>query len=366
METIALVMAGGRGERMRSSGRPVPKPLLRVRGVPLMERNLYPLLRAGLEEIVVSVPADLPSVGRFASDRFARFARAAGARSELLEETRPLGNIGCAGLLRDRADHVLVVYADNLTTLDLRAVVAHHLATGAGLTLSTHLEPFRMPYGQIEAEDGRVVDYHEKPEHLVLVSSAVSVLGPAALAAAAEHAPLGLSDLFRVLRDRGETVTEYRHAAPWVDVNDAAAAERAERLVATDPAFECWSAPPAVVTTSALVTDDRGVLVRGGGEPSTWTLPLLDDLAGVIVEARSDQPMTEFDDLDESSGLLLRHRVMRADPQASAAPPDGVAWMSMDQLVALADRDALDSPLARALAATGGHEAPRKDPAGPP
>ena len=52
---------------------------------------------------------------------------------------------------------------------------------------TTHLEPFRLPYGELEARDGRVVDYREKPEIRMLVSSAVSVLGPAALAAAAER-----------------------------------------------------------------------------------------------------------------------------------------------------------------------------------
>ena len=355
MDTIALVMAGGRGERMRSSGRPVPKPLVRVRGVPLMERNLYPLLRAGLEEIVVSVPADLPSIRRFAASRIARLASAAGARSDVLEETRPLGNIGCAGLLRNRAEHVLVVYADNLTTLDLGEVLAHHRRSGASLTLTTHLEPFRLPYGEVEAQDGHVVDYREKPEVRMLVSSAVSVLGPAALAAAADAAPLGLSDLFHVLRSRDEAVAEFRHEAPWVDVNDAAAADRAERLVAADPAFECWSEPPVAVVSGALVAGQRGVLVtRGGGDPPTWGLPNADDLAGTATAASPGRLVAEFDDLDDASGRVLRHRVMQVEPAAQDPPPEGMAWVPREELESLAVADGLASPLARALAATTG------------
>ena len=357
METIALVMAGGRGERMRSSGRPVAKPLVAVRGVPLLERNLTAVLRAGLTDIVVSVPAGIPEIGSFVRTRASALAGAAGARVEVLEEARPLGNIGCAGLLKDRADDVLVVYADNLTSLDLRTVLAHHRGSGAGLTLSTHVEPYHLPYGELTVDGGRVVEYREKPEHRMLICSAVSVLGPAALEVAAAEAPLGLVDLFRALTSRGETVADFRHDAPWVDVNDAAAVDRATEMVAAAAAdFECWWDPPATTETFALVRGDDGVLVRGGDDARTGLpldLPSRDEVASLALTEPAGPAAFEFDDLDDRTGLLVRHRVLRVDAPAGSHPaPEGTRWVSAEELGTGDDPGSITSRLARAWAAT--------------
>jgi NDP-mannose synthase len=356
-DTIALVMAGGHGERMRSSGWTVPKPLVPVRGVPLLERNLYPLLRAGFEEIVVSVPADLPAVGEFAVSRGAQLALAAGARIRLLEEPRPLGNIGCAGLLRGRAAALLVVYADNLTSLDLRAILAHHRETEAALTLATHVESFRTPYGELTVSDGRIVEYREKPERKVLVSSAVSVLGPTAVAAAAEGAPIGLSDLSTDLMRRGELVAEFRHGPPWVDVNDAEAVGAAESLVADHLLeFERWIDPPGHVVTRALVVGPLGVLAsaagRAIGNERTWTLPEVDEVIDLDVSRAGDLPLAEFDDIDEATGRAARHIVLRFDAAPGVSPAGaGMTWLPRDRLDVHTLEARISPLLARAWAA---------------
>jgi NDP-mannose synthase len=222
-------MAGGRGERMRASGVDVPKPLVAVRGVPLVEHNLRRLLACGFTEIAVSVPDD-GQVRKFAEDRLAALATAAGATLKILAEATPLGNIGCAAMLRGEGN-VLAVYADNLTALDLRQVAAHHEKSSAALTLAAHDERFRLPYGRLDVRDGRVVGYAEKPSIAVTVSSAVAVLGPPATEALSGNRPAGLVDLTMELLRRGLTVAAYRHAAPWVDVNTADDVRRAETLL---------------------------------------------------------------------------------------------------------------------------------------
>jgi NDP-sugar pyrophosphorylase family protein len=241
MHTVALLMAGGRGERMRASGVLVPKPLVEVAGATVLERNLVALLRAGLREIVVSAPAAEPEIGAVTLERGRALCEAAGVGLSLLVEDEPLGNIGCARQLAGRTDEVLVTYADNLTTLDLRLVLAHHRTSGAALTLAAHEEPLRLPYGELEVVRGEVVAYREKPEWRPLVCSAVSVLGPAALEVPRADAPTGLVDLFRGVRRNGGLVVAFSHTAPWVDVNDAAAIRRADELVAIHRAgFEQW------------------------------------------------------------------------------------------------------------------------------
>jgi NDP-sugar pyrophosphorylase family protein len=224
-------MAGGGGQRMRASGVMLPKPLVPVAGVPLIEWNLRALLLHGLEQVVVAVPGDESAIAGFVRERLVPQAAAAGASMRVLTEATPLGNIGCAGLLRDTGD-VLVVFADNITALDLRALLAHHLAGEAVMTLASHDEPFQLPYGRIElAGDDRVLAYFEKPELALTVSSGTAVLSPAATALLPVDRPTGMADLARELLRAGLPVRAFRHQAPWVDVNDAAAIARAERLL---------------------------------------------------------------------------------------------------------------------------------------
>jgi NDP-sugar pyrophosphorylase family protein len=228
--TVALVMAGGRGERMRASGVETPKPLVAVRGVPLIERNVRQLVRHGFREIVVAVREGDEAVAGYAEERLATVASAAGARLELLVEPAPLGNVGCAAMLPGD-DDVLMVYADNLTSLDLGDLVAYHRQTGSPLTLAAHEESFRLPYGRLELADARVVDYAEKPTLELVVCSGIAVLGPVARSVLRPGSTAGLVDLTRELLGRGLAVSAYRHGAAWVDVNDAASLARAEALV---------------------------------------------------------------------------------------------------------------------------------------
>lgn len=238
---VALVMAGGRGERMAASGIRTPKPLVTVRGVPMLEHNVRLLLHWGLREVVVSASADDDRVAGFCRSRLAPLVEAAGGDLEVLVEPEPLGNVGCAGLLADRAGDVLVVFSDNLTVLDLRDVLELHRAQGADLTLACHEHGLRIPYGRLETDGDRVTGYVEKPTLPVLVSSAVSVLAPRALAALPPHEPSGLVDLTTRLLAENATVAAYRHQADWVDVNDAGRLADAEALVARHDRLFPWT-----------------------------------------------------------------------------------------------------------------------------
>jgi NDP-sugar pyrophosphorylase family protein len=244
---LVLIMAGGQGERIRRSVGPIPKPLLPVLGIPLLQRNLMMLIRQGLRDVVVSVPTAIPDIKKFALTRGRDLIEAAGGSLDIIEEAQPRGNIGCAAELRGRAHTVLVILADNLTTLDLRRFLTAHQSSGASVTLATHLESLRSSYGELDVEGGRVLAYREKPCRSVLICSGICALGARALDAIRKDESVGISSLVQTLIDLGEFVAEYRHDAPWVDVNDAEGLRRAEALVAQHwDSFNCESScPPA-------------------------------------------------------------------------------------------------------------------------
>jgi NDP-sugar pyrophosphorylase family protein len=235
-------MAGGMGERMRASGVGIPKPLVRVAGTTLLEHNARLLLLWGLRDIVVSISAGAggEQVRRSCAESVQPIVDEAGGDLELLVEQQPLGNIGCAGLLGRRASTVVVVYTDNLTTLNVADVLAAHSASCADLTLACHEQQFQMPYGQLELLGDRVRDYREKPTFNATVASAISVLGAHALRTLPSDSPTGLAQLARRLIDNGRHVVAYRHQEPWVDVNDASGLPVAEGLVSEHRSRVGW------------------------------------------------------------------------------------------------------------------------------
>jgi NDP-sugar pyrophosphorylase family protein len=233
--TAALVMAGGRGERLRASGTSVPKPLVPVLGIPLLERNLLTLLAAGFRDITVAVPSHTPEIGAFAESRCRMLAESYGAQLAVLEERVPLGNIGAAREVTAGTADLLVIYADNLTALDLTDLVAHHHSAAAALTSAVHLEPFRIPYGEVQVDSGWIVAYLEKPERPVLVSSGVFVLSPAARSLLPAGQRTEVSWLVNRLLAERLGVAAYHHEAPWIDINDSTAIARAEELVVRYP-----------------------------------------------------------------------------------------------------------------------------------
>jgi NDP-sugar pyrophosphorylase family protein len=238
--TIGVIMAGGAGERMSRSGEAVPKPMVPVCGVPLVERNLAALLRAGVTRAVVVVGPNAAAapVRDWARGRGRELGDRCGATVSVLTEPRSLGNAGALALVGTSADDVLLlVFADNLTSLDLGGLVDTHARSGADLTLAVHTEAFRPPYGVVDRVGDRVTGYREKPDLPLLVGTGIAVVGPLAVATmAATEGPHGIADLVRLSLAGGLDVRAVEHSAAWVDVNDAPSRDRAEAMVRADPA----------------------------------------------------------------------------------------------------------------------------------
>lgn len=233
----ALIMAGGKSERMRATAGPTHKALTLVRGVRLLEWNVRTLLHYGFLDIVVAVAPEEPEVVEFL-DKAAEIAHAAGAALTTYLERVPLGNIGAAREAIGSADSLVMLYVDNLAAIDLRALVQFHEAGAFAMTIASHVETFRMPFGELAVEDGQVRSYVEKPSYAIRVSSGTCALSRRACHAIDAGRPTGASDLFAKLRRTGERIGAFEHDAPWIDINDAAALTRAEGIVEEHwPAF---------------------------------------------------------------------------------------------------------------------------------
>jgi NDP-sugar pyrophosphorylase family protein len=228
----ALIMAGGRSERMRAGGSAQHKGLRTVLGMPLIECNLRALLWFGFSRLFVAVNEQERGLISWIVERGVAIAASASATLEMLVEAAPLGTIGAVASLPRTVDDVVIVNVDNLTSLDLAQFAGFHRGQGAALTIATHAQPFRIPFGMLEVDGRRVVAYREKPDLPVPISSGTYVVNRRAIDRVSPGKRIDVPALVDALLRAQEPVLAYPHREPWIDVNDEAALALAQSVLA--------------------------------------------------------------------------------------------------------------------------------------
>ena len=215
--TRAVVLAGGRGTRLRPYTAVLPKPLMPVGDRPILDVVLRQLRRHGFGHVTVAT-------GHLAEliEAFVRDGRAYDLAVDYHREDEPLGTVGALALIEDLHEPFLVMNGDVLTDLDYRALMAHHHASGAAATIAVTARTVQISLGVMrfedDADDARVTDYVEKPSMDYEASMGVYAFSPAVLAHIEPGERLDFPDLVLRLLKAGEKVQAWRPEAYWLDI----------------------------------------------------------------------------------------------------------------------------------------------------
>ena len=180
-----VLMAGGRGTRLRPLTDHCPKPMLRVAGKPILESILEQCIASGLNEFHLAVNHLKEQIRVHFGDG-SRW----GVRIQYIEESTPLGTAGALQLLPDEARRgtpLLVMNGDVLTRLNLGQLLEFHASHGAAATLGVRSHDVVIPFGVVEAEGVDLVGFREKPVLRHQVNAGIYVLEPSLLG----HIPPG-------------------------------------------------------------------------------------------------------------------------------------------------------------------------------
>jgi NDP-sugar pyrophosphorylase family protein len=229
----AIILAGGRAERLGDAAEGRPKSLVPVCGRPLVAYQVLRLAAAGVERVLVSCAA---GQGKLFEDEL----RDLGAEIVLVEETERLGRGGgirfAARERREQGD-VLALNGDELLAVDFEALVGHHERGGAAATITVARPP--SPFGLVDlGEDDVVTGFREAGRMPYWVNCGVYVLGEEALARLPErgdHETTTFPELVAEGRLRA-----FRHEGLWLTVNTPKDLRRAEEQITADPS---WLAP---------------------------------------------------------------------------------------------------------------------------
>ena len=224
----ALLLAGGKAERLGEAAQGLPKPLVPVAGFPLVEYTVARLVEGGVTRIIVACRAG-------AEDAFINALAGLGAEVEAVGEEKPLGRGGGLRLAAGRRQEegpVLALNGDELLDVDFRALLSEHEASGAAGTIV--VAQVRSPFGVVEVEEGGTVSgFREAPLLEHWVNSGVYVLGEEALALLPEKGDHEQSTFPQLAAER--RLHAHRHEGVWLTVNTPKDLRRAAEFLEEHP-----------------------------------------------------------------------------------------------------------------------------------
>lgn len=225
-----VLMAGGRGERLRPLTDHLPKPMLKVGGKPVLERAIDSLIDQGFRRFHISVNY----LGDMIRDHFGDGSRLGVDISYLLED-EPLGTAGALAKF-ERPEHPFVVMnGDLLTGANVRAMV-ESCHQGVKAVMGAREYAYTVPYGCLTVHDGRIQAIEEKPTLYHFISAGVYAFAPEALDHVAPGLYLDMPDLFRKMIDAGHDVRYHHITEEWVDIGSKEDLARARKFHAAGDA----------------------------------------------------------------------------------------------------------------------------------
>jgi NDP-sugar pyrophosphorylase family protein len=211
----AVILAGGKGERLRPYTAVVPKPLLPIGDSSVLEIVLRQLARSGFTRVTLAVSHRAELIQSVCED-----GRQFGIDIRYSHEDEPLSTAGPLRLIRDLGDPCLVINGDVLTSLDYRALVDFHRRAGAAATIAVQHRNVPLELGVIERHpDGTLRDYIEKPEVRHLVAMGVNVFDPRVFSTIAAGEALEMPSFLLRLMRAGEKVLTYESDCLWLHLS---------------------------------------------------------------------------------------------------------------------------------------------------
>jgi NDP-sugar pyrophosphorylase family protein len=213
VEVDVVVLAGGRGTRLAPYTTVLPKPLMPIGEMPVLEILLRRLAAAGLRRIHLAV-------GHLAELIEAYFGDGSRFGVELLywREDEPLGTAGPLAAIETTASHLLVMNGDLFTVLDFGEFAQFHVSRGATATIATLRREVPIDFGVIHLDGDTIVDYDEKPTLTYDVSMGVYAFEREVIDVVPKGQHFDFPELVLALLARGLPVVSYRSQEFWLDI----------------------------------------------------------------------------------------------------------------------------------------------------
>ena len=210
----AVILAGGRGTRLRPYTVALPKPLVPVGDTPILEIIIRQLVAQEFDRVTLAVNHQADILRAYFGD-----GGKLGVNIDYSFERVPLSTMGPLKLIRDLPDDFLVMNGDILTDLNYAEFMRSHISQKCSFTVSAASRNQQIDYGVLQvSEDGLLSGFEEKPVLPYLVSMGVYCLNKSILDWIPDGKPFGFDQLVVDLITKRQSIHVIKHAGYWLDI----------------------------------------------------------------------------------------------------------------------------------------------------
>jgi dTDP-glucose pyrophosphorylase len=210
----AVIMAGGRGQRLQPLTNKTPKPLLKVGDKAIIEHNLDRLALFGIDDFWISVNY----LGEQIQNHFGN-GKDKNIKIDYVWENEPLGTIGAVAQITNfKHDYVLVTNSDLLTNIDYEQFFLEFIKQGADLAVLTIPYQVAIPYAVIETVKGEVKSFKEKPTYTYYSNGGIYLMKNEITNLIPHNKFYNATDLMEDLIQKNKKIISFPFSGYWLDV----------------------------------------------------------------------------------------------------------------------------------------------------
>ncbi|QSW87452.1 MULTISPECIES: nucleotidyltransferase family protein [Flavobacterium] len=220
----AVIMAGGRGQRLQPLTNYTPKPLLKVGDKAIMEHNLDRLALFGIDDFWISVKYLGEQIENYFGD-----GKTKNVKIEYVWEDEPLGTIGAVSQIKNfEHDFILVTNSDLLTNIDYEQFFLEFIREEADLAVLTIPYQVNIPYAVLETTKGQVKSFKEKPTYTYYSNGGIYLFKKDMLQYIPKNTFFNATDLMEELINKNLKVISFPFIGYWLDVGKHEDFEKAQ------------------------------------------------------------------------------------------------------------------------------------------
>lgn len=222
-----VLMAGGKGERLRPLTNDIPKPMLPLANKPIIEYNIDRLIKFGIENIYISVNY----LGHQIMDYFGD-GSAKGVNIRYLQENEFLGTIGSVSMVQKFDNpYVLVMNSDLFTDVDLEDLWMNMHDENADLSIASIPYTINIPFAVLKRDNGRVVGLEEKPSNTHYTNAGIYLMKAKEIDRIPSNSFYNATDLVEdIIKDNGKVI-DNPITGYWIDIGRHEDYNKAKEIV---------------------------------------------------------------------------------------------------------------------------------------
>ena len=222
----AVLMAGGKGLRLRPLTENIPKPLLPIGNKAIIDYNVDNLIDYGVENIYITTNYLAEQLEQhFAEER-------QGIKINCVREKDYLGTIASIKLIPDiKNDDVLVMNSDLLTNIDFEDFYKHFIEKEADMSVAAIPYSINVPYGIFELEGSNIKGVKEKPTYNYYANAGIYLIKKCLLELIPDGAYFNATDFMDLFLSQGKTVIRYPLVGYWIDIGKPVDYQKAQDFI---------------------------------------------------------------------------------------------------------------------------------------